>query len=340
MGVDVQIRSHSDMVGFARCPKSHYYRNVRKIQKKGRGGVMHRGTVAHRLIQEVLLGTGLDKAVETLREEMLLQAMSPDEEIGVWELTEEANQILERFLVKYAEDIANWQVLHVEENFTLTWAVDGVEYKLGLTPDLVVQDLRTGYVWVLDFKTVQTIPTDMPLTFQDLLYAAAVRSVYGDHVQGFILSYIRWKMPTEPRLTKTGAKRVAYLDSIDTTYQILSQFLEEVAPELLEDDAHRARLAELSQKDAFFQRKMVFRTDESLDNALRDAAAWLRAMDRAEEEGAFPRNFINSGTMSCQRCEFEPICIAELVGDVGIEGLESAFYEVRQARTTYESEDE
>lgn len=339
MGVDVQIRSHSDMIGFARCPKSHYYRNVRKLQKKGRGGVMHRGTVAHRLLQDVLLGAPLEEAAATLREELLTQTLDSDQEVDVWELMEEAVQILGRFLVKYADDIAHWIVLHVEENFTLTWAIDGVEYKLGLTPDLVVQDTRTGYVWVLDFKTVQTIPTDMPLTFQDLLYAAAVRTLY-PQTQGFILSYIRWKLPSVPRLAKTGKKRVAYLDTIDTTYQILSQFLEEEAPDLLEDPDHAARLSELSQKDSFFQRKMVFRSDEAIEQALVDAAAWLRAMDRAEEEGAFPRNFINNGTLSCQRCEFEPICTAELVGDVGIDGVESAFYEARQARPTYESEEE
>jgi hypothetical protein len=226
---------------------------------------------------------------------------------------ESQEAVLEEALAytRYYLEAGNWQwqqVLHVEETFTLTLS-SGQE--ITHTPDLVALDFNDD-LWVVDYKTTTSIPQDLAFPdTQAMLNCAGVHAKYPE-LRGFAYEYIRAKLPATPRLTKTGAKRVAYLETIDTTYEALYEFLRTEAPDLLDNEDHRRRLAELRDgPNRFHEQHRVFFTPESLESTLEDAAFVAEQIEQAKR---FPRNSITHGPNSCNRCEFASLCRVDLLG--------------------------
>jgi hypothetical protein len=238
-------------------------------------------------------------------------------------LLEEASDMLDRYLAWYADD--EHEILHVEETFT-TRTESGVE--LSFTPDLVIRD-ATG-VWVVDHKTTDRMPgPELPIgNLQAFLYSAVMREVYPDF-KGFIFNYVRKKVPTQPRLTKTGDKRVADINRIDTTFEILRDFLMAEAPDLLTDPTHQRRLAELKDNNKFFWRQHIFVTDIMADQILEEVEFTTEMIELAIERNIFPRSFLPyAGAQECDNCPFQELCVAELRG-----------YNIEQVMPLYEDRD-
>ena len=150
--------------------------------------------------------------------------------------------------------------------------------------------------------------------FQAFLYSSVMREIYPDF-RGFIFNRLRKKVPTQPRLTKTGNKRVADIGRIDTTFEILRDFIMDEAPELMEDEAHRRRLAELKDEDRFFYREYVFVTAEMAEDMLMDVEQMMFDIKMHEKTGRWPRHFLPyAGAQACENCPFKELCVAELRG--------------------------
>jgi hypothetical protein len=335
------------LIAWLRCPNKYKYQVVWHIQAKRRSDKLAIGTMVHRFLQ----GWNLNEDLVAIRAEFEKRAeetaFTDEELIDNKALVETAWDIFLRYLDEWEEDLRpeNMKILHVEEEFTLTWEADGRTLSIRVTPDLVYQDLRTGVIWIKDYKTVDSIPNSREVpTYQMLLYLAAVQAAYPDARVGFVLDYIRRKEPVQPRLNATHNKDskefghlfVNSLKVVDTTYQLLKEFLETEAPALLKEPNHIMRLEELKESSNFFQRDIVFLPDQAIENALDDATGGLLAMESAIR---FPRVFIQNGGQSCDQCEFKPLCLAELRGE-GIDSLLEAFYEERPPKNEYESEEE
>jgi PD-(D/E)XK nuclease superfamily protein len=336
---NVENAGHSDVVTWLRCPNSFKYKAIWGIQAKRRDTKMNMGTMVHRFLQDHNLGLGIDAAVQEFLAKARDTSFTDEELIAANEQVAQAVTIFHRYLVEWAEDAEFMKVLHVEEEFSLEWEDDngGPHHRIRVTPDVVFQDTRTGVIWIKDYKTVDSIPDSREVpSYQMLLYIAAVQAAYPEHRVGFVLDYIRRKSPTQPRLNKTGPRKVTNLKAVDTTYELLLQFLEDEAPDLLTDAEHIMRLQELKEASHFFQRDIIFLPEQAIDNALTDAGYALDSMASATH---YPRVFINNGAQSCDRCEFKPLCLAELRGEE-IDSLLAAFYEERTAKNVYESEEE
>jgi len=340
--MNIDRASHTDVVTFLRCPKSFEYRVVQTIQAKRQDGKLTMGKIVHRFLQEHDLGNGIEMAWGTFMDDVETTALNDEELVAGRRLVEDARGIYERYLFQWAEDSSHMKTLHVEEEFVLTWEDEGRTFSIRCTPDKVEQDERTGVIWVRDYKTTDSIPDSREVpTYQIMLYVAAVQAAYPDHRVGFVLDYLRRKTPVVPRLNKTKGKDEPYhsvnnLRVVDTTYELLLEFLENEAPHLLDDPDHTARLAELFERNNFFQRDIVFLTEAMTGNVLSDVTETLLNIERAER---FPRMFISTGGSSCDRCEFKPLCLAELRGE-DTESLRAAFYETREPKNPYEREEE
>lgn len=314
--------SYSDVLTAQRCLRKYYYANVLKIQPKARNKNMTKGQFFHRLLMGHYLGEDMD----ALYDELLVEAgkyLINDEVATAVDLLNEAYDMVERYLTFHADD--EWEVLHVEETFTARTA-GGVE--ISFTPDLIIRD-ATG-VWIVDHKTTDRMPSaELPVgNLQAFLYSSVIREVYPDF-RGFIFNYVRKKVPTEPRLTKTGEKRVADIGRIDTTYEMLRDFLMEEAPELLSDPAHQRRLAELKDNSKFFWRQHIFVTDDMADQILAEVEFTTQLIDLAIDNNMFPRSFLPyAGAQECDNCAYKDICIAELRG-----------YDTKQIMFLYEDRD-
>lgn len=345
-------RSYSEIQTASRCLKAYKYRTQEQLQRIKRDGALTLG----RLFHEARLAVDLRPVGQTPDQALSIwwqqekdkidsdPMLFSDEKVTHGETLETAYELAFNYGEHYRDD--QFTVLHAEEEFSLDLEV-GVEIiRITMTPDRVVQD-PDGYVWVTDYKTTTVLdldPTPSGYDFQSLLYLLGVKQVY-PQTQGFIFDQIRKKVPAVPRLNKTvdketGLRHVSDINRVDTTYEILRDFIMKEAPDLMSVESHRRRLAELRDQSRFFHRKPPVILNEDMEQALlEDLVGHLEVIHTAEASGFFPRTFISSGYTSCDRCEFRSLCHAELVG-LDADWVRRNEYEPREARATYESEDE
>ncbi len=341
--------SYSDLESYGRCPRLFYYRNVLRIQRQKRDRALNLGSLFHDVMKDVVLGApateeevfDLIHAWEVKQQEGQDTSMLFQDEIDeLFAQVQQAAEMAENYYFYYG--VAEFRVLHVEEEFS--FVLNGTT--VTLTPDLVVEDVN-GDIWVMDYKTTQSIdftPNPSGYDLQSLLYLMAVKARY-PNTKGFIFDQVRKKLPTQPRLNKTkdketGTYAVNNLNSVDTTYEILLNFLQDEAPHLLDDPRHRQRLAELRDRNNFFYRKPPILLNEEMEQALlKDLEDRIELMLTSVDYNRFPRTFLSSGYTACDRCEMRSICHAELVGWDSEYVLETE-YEPRQRKNQYESEDD
>ena len=226
---------------------------------------------------------------------------------------EDAN-ILVRYSEKWEDE--EWEVLHAEEELEFDIGPYTVVYK----PDLIIR--QNDEVWIVDHKTTANIPDEWDpynmTDFQHLLYVAAVEETMYPEVAGFIFNYVRTKPPGVPKLVKDGSK-IAYLNSLDTTPDILAQYAKRVGMDKDRDVVSRINVLRHAP-DKYFQRHYIMAPTEARRAAVRDTHAVLEEMSRKEAgrtaTSTYPRHVVAGygGSTSCARCEYQALCHAELMG--------------------------
>lgn len=335
--------SHSDIDTMARCPKKFEYRVKRRLQSTRRDKKLRIGTWAHAMLRDefLLLGgipnddmSAFDRYSEIRCEIRNDPDLFQDEKDELLEGLELAHHMVGSFLEKHEALLANWRILHVEEEFVAQVG----EYEITFTPDLIVQEIDTGQIWIIDWKTAASIPSKRQFSYQLLLYTAGVKAVYPD-LAGFKFIYLRKKIPTQPKLNKTktnGVYWVSDVKRVDTTYELLLDFIEREAPYLMDESTHFMRLQDLAENDTFVKIDTMYVSDEAMANALDDALAWA---DQIAQSTSFPRSYLSTGVQACSSCEFQSLCEAELLGLDTSELLELE-YEPREEKNPYEREDD
>lgn len=335
--------SYSKTDTYAKCPKLYEYKYIRNLQAKRKNSNLFRGITAHDILRDWYLLQREHGGITVTPDEFVARWITnywtdatnlPIFEDELFDHRKEVEQVatyVRRFLELGKFD--DWTILHVEEEFTIE--IDG--HKVTFTPDLVAMD-PDGNVWIIDHKTSgKHIDRDaLDIRPQALFYYIGVSQFY-ENVAGFIFNYIRKKVPTTPRLNKTGKKAVTDLNRIDTDYETLRAFI--VANDLLDEPAHRRRLGELRDRDTFFFQHPFYITPDMVEQAAKDIAARLRLismhyLDR--DTIGYPRTV--QPFDGCKRCEFNSICVTELTG--GNTDMVLQWYEPREEKNPYEREDE
>jgi hypothetical protein len=267
------------------------------------------------------------------------QAMFEEEFRNAEQMIWESNAIVQTYFHKGTFD--GWEILHVEEEFVVT--IDEGEFTF--TPDLVARD-PFGKVWIIDHKSTSSVPTNgVPFSSQQsLIYFAGVKAFYPEAV-GFMFNFLRKKLPTEPRLNKTKTKEsglyhVNNLNAIDTTFEVLFNFIRDEAPELMAEESHKRRLAELrDQPDRFFFTQRVLANEVALQTIIDETSMVMGVIIRAIAKDEFPRTLRDDrGYESCEKCEFNSICMAELL-DLNTD-IVLGEYEPREAKNPYEKDED
>jgi len=325
--------SYSQIATFRRCPKKYQFTYVNDIQQKKRPDALYQGILVHDALMTHYLGGDVD---EFFAEKFSAAAGNPtlfvDELADEVSIIEDSVDLVDRYLAKYDDD---WTVLHVEEQFFVTLDTGQV---ISFTPDLIVRD-RNGFVWIIDHKTTGALPKeDVYADLQALLYYAGIKAMYPE-LRGFIFNYLRKKRPTVPRMTKTGVPRCANLNNIDTTPELLREFMR--AHGLMDNDMHRRRLAELTDQERFFWRTQLVITEDQTETVLQEAATTIEWIEEAWSGlEVWPRTFQEDrGYMSCGKCEMQRICQAELL-NWNVERVLEESYEPRDPKNPYQAEGE
>lgn len=332
--------SYSKLDTYGRCPKLYEFKYIRNLQPKRQNSNLFRGITAHDMLRDwYLLQRQFGKITVTPEEfvaRWITEYWTSQEDLPVFadvlfdhqKEVEQMGTYVRRYLELGLFD--DYEVLHVEEQFVIHMNDDVITF----TPDLVVRD-DTGTVWIIDHKTsARRVDRDaLDIKPQALLYYAGVRLFYED-VGGFIFNYIRKKVPTQPRLNKTGRKAVSYLATIDTDYKTLYDFCE--ANGLLDDEPHKRRLAELRDEDTFFFQNTYYITPDMVDESLKDTKHRIELLKSSMKYEQFPRTI--QPMNGCKRCDFRDLCYTELTG--GNTDIVLEWYEPRDEKNPYEREDE
>ena len=306
------MTSYSGYQTMMRCLRAYKYRYVDNLQKKrDYNAAPYKGTAFHAMMEEHNHERSAWKRcvleIDNVTTDGDLYEEEKEERVAIWE---EAFDMYERYLrSSICPDVK--EILSVEEEFMVTLPDGNV---VTGTPDLVYEDWN-GDIWIVDYKTTSSIPMDLPFgNMQALIYLLLVGSVWGhDQVKGFRYHYIRSKVPTEPRLKKDGSA-VAYLNTLDTTFETLRDFLTTHAPHLLNDDDHKRRLGELRQVDSWFKEFIIWNTAELRQTTYQELVARNEVRKYAEETGTWPRSFVSVGFGSCDGCSYNAICKADWFG--------------------------
>lgn len=268
--------SHTAIKMWQRCPRKWKYRYVDRLESSEPAPHLVEGTELHEELAAYYMGESF-----------------------------EPSEIVSRYMDHYADE--DWEVLAAEDDLEMSLWGETVVFK----PDLVVR--QAGEVWVVDHKTVKTIPDETDpynmTDFQHLLYLEGVRQ-QGWNPRGFIFNYIRRKSPTLPRLTKDG--RIAYLNTIDTDERTLLEFAEEHGLDGDEDVQHKLRMMRMTP-NRWFQRHYILNNPVAVSEALRDTYAVIKQIEAADE---YPRHVVGGfgGGSACRNCEFQGICYNEMTG--------------------------
>lgn len=348
--------SFSNINDYGRCAYRHYLKKVVRIQRKRKNVNLYQGTSTHEGMKEFFLAIRAgddfedaearmnlyyDETLENLWEDNPM--LFKDEVAELAELVEDSRTIVTRYLEKERDFIMTWEILHVEEEFIFILDNEVVTF----TPDLVIRD-KNGFVWIVDHKTTSKMPSnELPFSdLQTLLYFAGVKELYPE-VRGFVFNYLRKKVPTVPRLNSTHTKEskqygyhfVNNVKNIDTTYEMLRDFILEEAPHLMGEPTHQQKLAELRDNDRFFWTETIVVSDTQVEQILSQVADTLEQMKWSRETGIYPKTILNdlAGVQSCSRCEFARICSTQLLG-WNTELVIEEEYEPRDPKNEYEEE--
>lgn len=347
--------SYSDIQQYGRCPASYRWRKVVNIQRKRKNPQMRQGSLIHGGLQEFFLALRADESFEDAFAVMMLwfdermdniweenPYLFQDEVDEIVKMIEESQDIVYRYLRSAEDQIMTWEILHVEEEFLMFIDNDVVTF----TPDLIIRD-QNDFVWIIDHKSTASIPTGgVPFSdLQTLTYYSGIKDMYPE-LRGFVFNYLRKATPAVPRLNKThnaaskiyGYHFVNNLKSIDTTYEILLDFLND-HPELLGEPTHQLRLAELRENNRFFFTETIVVNDDTVNVMIDELRMSLKNLKHSRENDTFPRVFAKFGVQSCDRCEFQRICHTQLLGWNEELVLEED-YEPREEKNPYESDEE
>jgi len=299
--------SFSKMDTMMRCAKKYYYKYVEKLVPVTDSAALYFGTLVHGICEIAFKyhkKHGKFPELQYLRaaSASLLPEYPAEEDI---DLVVDALALVERYLASFLWDGDQFTVLAVEEEFTYG--------NLKGTPDLVIR-LTDGRILVIDHKTTSATVDggETTMRLQGLLYTYLVKNHYATENVSFYFYYLRKKQPAKPTINKSGANKgnVGRLANIDTTYEILNEFVKQHGLQDREDVRHR--LGELRDQDRFFWLQRLPQdeyTEAFLLARVREYTAELR------EKRYFPMSIVDdNGYKSCDKCPYIVLCESELYG--------------------------
>jgi len=228
------------------------------------------------------------------------------------DLPAKAERLMKAYMYHYREEHDNWEPLHVEETFRLTFESGEVfEFK----PDLILRERDTGLVGVWDHKNVRGIPSaEVRLSdLQSTFYPWGLENLEDPiGVDYFGFNYVRTKEPTVPSLNKDGSMSAR---KIDTDFLTLYNFVKD--NDIPMTKAIKTRLKNLQTHSEFFRRirltkndALVERTVEELLISAEEIAAKTEYAKDFPNEDPWVRNLMRD----CDWCGFRDLCNVELLG--------------------------
>lgn len=315
--IDTEVITHSAIKTFRRCPRSYYYKYIRRLKPRTLGTPLKRGTWLHELLEEHHKGGDWRlKHVELCKkyDELL------DEERDYYgNLPEECYALMRAYVYYYQEDPWNTR----ETEFT-------IETQLPIRSATVVYRGRVDILfdnifglWIGDHKSHARLPdlTFRLLDAQSALYLWAALET-GLPVEGFMWNYLVTGAPSKPRVVKAGDRLYKKMGATDyhTFGAEIKRLLRTgeligVTPEI-KDMLARLKAQRYvpgePQTSQFFRRDTLEKSDGMLNQVVGEAVHTVARIRKYPfHRPELIERVIERG---CSFCSYRDLCTVELMG--------------------------
>lgn len=177
--------------------------------------------------------------------------------------------------------------------------------------DLIVEDLRYGGYFIVDWKTAASLTADdnfLQLDDQIASYCWALSHQLNINVRGFIYAELRKDFPRQPKLLKrSSGGRIYSVDKNQPTIaEIYIPCVQENDPDAYESGAYDEYIAFLTGAEAtrFHQRFVIIKSPAELMNV-----GWNISLEAADMVGSNLRVYPSVGRFTCSSCAFRQPCL-------------------------------
>lgn len=214
----------------ARCEQQYSYNYEEKLQLKRKKVGLFRGDLGHQLVEAHYTRPGPGWRAKF--QELVDSRWTPlfDEEKADYgiDFMQDLYELMEHYESHWAEDDANWTVLHVEKDFEI---MTKIGFPIRWKADLVVEDSRRvssirrikGHEQkrkiLVEHKFKKAIPDSEERILQPQVHAYAfLLSKVGIHVDTILWDYVRTEPVPRPRINQDGNLSVRKINTDQRGY--------------------------------------------------------------------------------------------------------------------------
>lgn len=295
--------SQSRIKTWRRCRRAYHEKYVVGLRKKVPPRPLKFGTLVHRMGEHHLNGNHFTKAIEELTPQDWALFEDQIEEYG--NIVGDAKDIMTEYVRHYSDDGLRYIKLNGRR------AEHSLEMDIapGITGVMILDFVaRTGdgYRWLGDHKTFtqEMSDEDMWKNIQSTVYHRAWEAQGKKPLDGTLWDMIHSKVPTVPKLTKSGAISKA---AIVTLPVVVKRFLKENG---LKAKDHKDLLEVAREcKSRYFKRVYMPRNHSVERMIYRDFVETAKQIQKRHGKDK-ARNI----DRHCSWCEFKGLCHARLLG--------------------------
>lgn len=315
--------SYSEMETFSSCRQKHFWSYKEGLSPKGVQAALDFGSAGHAALEAYYTQQDWRKALQTWKdahithfiENALPQSEEDDEGVELEGVSVEsivaiAEQVVDRYILKYGAEDKYWTVLEVEKKFHIP--IPNTDYILTGVWDLLIQDAE-GRTWLVDHKfPVSAFRDDQALELdaQIGIYQWAARE-YGHDTIGFIYNQILAKLPALPKVLATKNKlnggKIS-TSELYTDWETFAQFVTDNGEK--PEDYWSGMYPKLSGK-RFYDRRYVYRHQTEIENFGKQLQTRIRDMERITPDLVY----MEPSKYGCNYCPFKGLCLATLRGE-------------------------
>jgi len=292
--------SYSKIKNWRYCRQAFHYAHVLRIEPKKKPRPLELGSAVHAMLEAYRGGRAWQLVLAEVKADY--DKLLDEEKEHYGDIPGDAEQIVKGYIAQYEQEDKGLKFIAVEKEMGPYLLVEGVT--MSCTPDAIVEDTM-GRQLLLEMKTGKRLPTEdfHMWNLQTLIYTWAARQA-GYKIEGILWDHIRTKIPTKPRVLKTGgmSRRL----NIDTTYQVYLDALIEVG---FNPDEYNDILQILKKKKEFYQRVKVPIKEPMLKALMHDVQ--ITALDIRDNLDHLTRDI---SQMKCPRCMYKTLCEIAIMG--------------------------
>jgi hypothetical protein len=313
------ITTNSMVKAFRTCPKMTDYKYAQRLKVKRQGGALKRGVWMHELLE--IKHRGGDWRAHHRKLSSLFNEMFDEEREYYGDLPGIILHMMESYEWHYGQDDL---VVHETE---VTLEAELPDGRLGRGKVDAIVELHDG-LYIADHKTHGRLP-DMTFRLTDAQKAFYIWLAWKSKipVKGFLWNYIKWKMPSTPKLvclstTPRLSKTLGETDYPTYTAALKKYRAENPKFKITREYVEHQRMLKAVRYDPqnpvltspFFERRVLMGDRDMVMQIMREFMVTQTRMhgyefgtDRVERT---PGN-------QCSWCDYRDLCQAELMGGDG-----------------------